>query len=219
MALPGAAMTRILPACIVVAACASSCAAAAADSVGRPVPPDVFTGLGLADFEGEGSIAAALRQARGQGVVDAADEMVFEFRGITVQGPNRADILSPIAAEVRSRIDRIDLAAGLLATQDGIAEGPSQWVGRIGLSNERPEGRERLELRTTLGSRETGGLLGLEIGPRLERRLRRGATFFIDGKAEAQAARSPETGWWAMPGIGADATGAVGVAARTGLVR
>lgn len=216
-------MTRILPACIVVVACVASCAAAAventSDSAGRPVPPDVFTGLGLADFEGEGSIAAALRQAGGKGVVDADDEPAFAFRGIAVQGPNRADILSPIAAEVRSRIDRIDLAAGLLATQDGITEGPSQWVGRIGLSSERPEGGERLELRTTLGSRETGGLLGLEIGPRLERRLRRGATFFIDGRAEAQAARSPETGWWAMPGIGADATGAVGVAARTGLVR
>lgn len=216
-------MTRILPACIVVAACVVFCAAAAADSAaddaGRPVPPDVFTGLGLADFEGEGSIAAALRQAGRQGVAAADDAPTFEFRGIAVQGPNRADLLSPIAAEVRSRIDGIDLAAGLQATQAGIAEGPSQWVGRIGLSNERPEGRERLELRTTLGSRETGGLLGLEIGPRLERRLRRGATFFIDGKAEAQAARSPETGWWAMPGIGADATGAVGVAARTGFVR
>jgi hypothetical protein len=98
-------------------------------------------------------------------------------------------------------------------------EGPSQWVGRIGLANDRPEGSERLELRTTLGRRSDGGMLGVEVGPRLERRLRRGATFFIDGKAEAQAARSVDGGWWSMPGTATDGASMVGVGARTGLLR
>lgn len=212
-------MRPTLSACIVAAACVAAAGSAPAEDAVRPVPADVFTGLGLADFEGEGSIAAALRQAGGRGAEEEADRPAFEFRGLWVHGPNRGDSLTPLAAEVRSRIERFDLAAGLLAAQDGIAVGPTQWVGRIGLSTERPDGGERLELRTMLGSRETGGLLGLEIGPRLERRLRHGATFFVDGKAEAHAARSPETGWWALPGVGADAAGMVGVAARTGIVR
>jgi hypothetical protein len=61
-------------------------------------------------------------------------------------------------------------------------------------------------------------MLGIEVGPRIERRLGRGMLFFIDGKAEARALRSPETGWWALPGT-STADGMVGVTARTGLVR
>jgi hypothetical protein len=59
----------------------------------------------------------------------------------------------------------------------------------------------------------------VEVGPRVERRLRAGATFFIDGKAEAQAMRSVETGWWSLPGNSTDGSSMVGVMARTGLVR
>lgn len=192
--------------------------AAAAEEPTPAGPPPSFTGLGLGDFEGDGSIAAALRRSGG-GTAAAAESPVpgLEFRGLMVRGPNRADMLSPIAAEVRSRIECFDLAAGVLATQDGIAEGPTQWMGRIGLASERPDGSERIELRTTLGSRETGGHLGLEIGPRLERRLPRGATIFLDGKAEAQAARDVVGGGWLLPGT--DGVGMLGVAARAGLVR
>jgi hypothetical protein len=57
------------------------------------------------------------------------------------------------------------------------------------------------------------------VGPRVERRLRRGATFFIDGKAEAQAMRSAETGWWSMPGTSTGGASMMGVMARTGVVR
>ena len=44
-------------------------------------------------------------------------------------------------------------------------------------------------------------------------------TFFIDGKAEAQAARSVDDGWWSMPGAATDGSSMVGIGARTGLVR
>lgn len=209
-------MLRILR-FLVVTGAAGLAPWAAAEEPRRVAPNPCFTGFGLGDFAGEESIAAALRRSGGG---TAAQEPVvpgLEFRGLAVQGPNRGDMLSPIAAEVRSRIDRFDVAAGVQANQDAIAAGPSEWIGRIGLANERPEGSERIELRTTLHSRETGGLLGLEIGPRLERRLRRGATFFLDGKAQAQAARDVAGNAWLLPG--AEGTGALGVTARAGLVR
>jgi hypothetical protein len=188
----------------------------------RPLPPVVFEGFGLAGFDGQDSIAAALRQVdagRRQEAESEASLAGLMIRGIDVRGPNGRDTLAPVLAELQSRIDRFDVAAGLRAEQDKIAEGPSQWVGRIGLSSDREDGSERLELRTTLGRRNDGGILGVEVGPRLERRLRRGATFFIDGKAQAQAARSAETGWWSLPGTATDGSSTVGVAARTGFVR
>lgn len=209
-------------ACVAAAIGAGAYAASAADAAREVLPAEAFTGLGLAGFEGEGSIAAALRRAGdGRSEPDARQEILpgMELRGLTVQGPNQRDLQSPIAAEVRSRIDRFDVAAGVRADQDRVTEGPSHWVGRIGLSNDRPEGGEQLELRTTLGRRSEGGMLGIEVGPRLERRLRRGATFFIDGKAEAQAARSVDGGWWSMPGTATDGSSMVGIGARTGLVR
>ena len=209
-------MLRILRFLVVTGAAGLAACAGAEES--RPVAPSpVFTGFGLGDFAGEESIAAALRRSGGGTAPQESVVPGLEFRGLSVQGPNRGDMLSPIAAEVRSRIDRFDVAAGVQATQDGIAAGPSEWIGRIGLANERPEGSERIELRTTLHSRDTGGLLGLEIGPRLERRLRRGATFFLDGKAQAQAARDVAGNAWLLPGT--EGTGALGVAARAGLVR
>jgi hypothetical protein len=57
----------------------------------------------------------------------------------------------------------------------------------------------------------------VEVGPRIERRLRRGAVLFLDGTAEARTQRSLETGSWLVPGSAAEGT--VGVAARTGLTR
>ena len=214
-------MHRILRAAIVACLWALVVPAWAASGP-HEKPAETFTDLGLAGFEGEGSIAAALRRAGdGRTAHDESQQILpgLELRGLSVQGPSGRDIQSPIAAEVRSRIDRFDVAAGVRAEQDRVAEGPSQWVGRIGLSSDRPEGSERLELRTTLGRRSEGGMLGIEVGPRLERRLRHGATFFIDGKAEAHAARSVDGGWWSMPGTATDDASMVGVGARTGLVR
>ena len=215
-------MHAILRTALVACLWAIVVTATAADGPPHAPLPESFTGLGLAGFEGEGSIAAALRRAGdGRASPDESQQILpgLELRGLSVQGPNQRDLQSPIAAEVRSRIDRFDVAAGVRTEQDRVTAGPSQWVGRIGLSNDRPDGSERLELRTTLGRRSEGSMLGIEVGPRLERRLRRGATFFIDGKAEAQAARSVDGGWWSMPGTATDGSSMVGVGDRTGLVR
>lgn len=209
---------RCLLLCAVVGAGVRPCAA---DQPQQAPPPVVFDGFGLGDFSGTGSIAAALRQ------IDAEERSAAEglrlpgitLQGVAVQGPSGRNDQLPLTAELRSRIERFDVAAGLQTGQDLAAEGPSQWVGRIGVSSNRDEGREALELRTTLGRRGEGGILGVEVGPRVERRLGRGVTFFLDGKAEAQAARSVETGWWSLPGGATDGSSMVGVAARTGLVR
>jgi len=181
-------------------------------------PPVIFEGFGIEGFAGAGSVASALRRTCAQTKM-STDEM--PKLDLNVRGPTgREAANSPLAAEVGSRIERFDIAAGVRADPTVIQEGPATWTGRIGMTNERDEGSEALELRTTLGRWHDNGSLGLEVGPRIERRLGRRTTFFIDGKAEARAVRAEDTGWWALPGTSAaDGAGMVGVTARTGLVR
>ncbi|MGB8854821.1 MAG: hypothetical protein WCC69_14805 [Pirellulales bacterium] len=199
----------------------------AAPAIGRageataPVapPPIVFEGFGLDGFSGAGSVAAALREAdagRPQNEWrDGIPPLDLRVRGPSGKGEASA---LPLAAEVRSRIDAFDVAAGLQADSLAVQEGRADWTGRIGMKAEHDAGSEGIELRTLIGRRNETGLLGIEVGPRIERRLRRGMVFFIDGKAEARALRSQDTGWWALPGT-STADGMVGVTARTGLVR
>jgi len=176
-------------------------------------PPVAFEGFGLGDFQGADSVAAALRQSVG----DGPEQPPFD---IAVQGPGgRGEPLAPLAAELRSRFDRFDVAAGLLADAAVIYDGPAHWTGRIGVSRRDEAGSESLQLRTMLGRQEEAGVLRLELGPRLERRLRHGLTFFIDGRAEAQAVRPADAPWWSLPRLTDADAAAVGVAAQTGLVR
>jgi hypothetical protein len=62
-------------------------------------------------------------------------------------------------------------------------------------------------------------LIGVAVGPRVERRFGKGMTFFIDGQAEAQAVRGADAGWWSLPGSSTADLTMLGVTARTGLVR
>jgi hypothetical protein len=194
----------------------------AADSpVGSAPLPIVFDGLGLEAFNGVGSIASAL-----QGI--EADCHPSEFPlgvpvDVLVRGPTgRGNGGDSLAAELRSHVEGVDLTAGMQADPAVIREGPARWVGGVGVSSEHDGGREVLELKTSLGRGQQVGILGVEVGPRIERRLRDGTLFFLDGKAQAQARRSTETGAWMMPGLaeqGQGGSGMVGVAASTGLVR
>ena len=182
------------------------------------VPPVVFDGFGLEGFSGSASIAAALRDA-------AADEGQPEPPlgvplGVRVKGPTGRDRgTDPLAAEIRSRIEGIDLSAGMQADPAVVREGPAKWVGGLGLSNDHDRGRDVLELKTSLGHSQQVGVLGLEVGPRIERRLQDGTRFFLDGKAQAQARRSAETGLWQLPGMQSENAAAVGVAASAGVTR
>lgn len=188
----------------------------AADAVGVP-PPVVFEGFGLEGFAGRGSVAAALRGVRLE-APDGLPPLKVSVAGRPATVPAGTPL--PIAAEVRSRIEGFDVAAGFNARPERIEDGPHRWTGRIGLSQEHDAGLERLEVRTSLDQRQRASRLHVEVGPRLERRLPRGMRFFIDGKAEAQAVWSEETGWWALPGTpAAGGLGAVGVMARTGIQR
>jgi hypothetical protein len=181
-------------------------------------PPVVFEGLGLAGFGGAGSVAAALRQV-GTASASPSDTPVT-FQGINVRGPGGPNAApAPLTAELRSRIDRIEVAAGLLAHPAVIHSGPSQWTGRIGLAHDGETGRESLEVRTMLAPGVEQSLVGVAVGPRLERRLGKGTTFFIDGQAEAQAIHSAESNWWMLPGTSRENYSMLGVTARTGLVR
>lgn len=181
-------------------------------------PPVVFEGLGLGDFAGSGSVAAALRQVDASTTVTAEAPLVFE--GIDVRGPSGATATPvPLAAELRSRIDRIQVAAGVLADPAAIQYGPSQWTGRIGVARDGVAGRESLELRTLLAPGFDQSLVGIAVGPRIERQLGKGTTFFINGQAEAQAIHSAESTWWLLPGTARENYSMLGVTASTGLVR
>lgn len=190
----------------------------AAPALAIDPPPVVFEDLGLADFQGAGSVAAALRRVS----TEPTDPLraPVEFKGISVKGPSGRDAApGPVAAELRSRIDRFDVAAGMLADPAEITAGPSRWTGRIGLAQARDTGRESLELRTMLAPGPESSLIGVAVGPRVERRFGKGMTFFIDGQAEAQAVRGADAGWWSLPGSSTADLTMLGVTARTGLVR
>lgn len=215
--------------CLAAVACLAWPTCRAADSpeasagpVGE-MPPLIFEGLGLEGFSGARSVAAALRQAGADRDPDADSAglpLAVAVRGPSGSPSGREPVPLPLAAEVRSRIERFDIAAGLKADPSVIEQGPAGWTGRIGVSTERAAGSESFEVRTVVGRQGQTGMLRVEVGPRIERQLRRGTRFFIDGKAEAQAVRSRDSGWWAMPGTTtADGPGAVGVMARTGLIR
>jgi len=187
-------------------------------AVGHAAAPVEFDGFGLGNFEGTGSIAGELER------IEAAREREnfgsMPELAVAMQGPVGRDAPpAPMTAELRSRIARFDVSAGMLADSNMVAEGPARWMGRVGVSNDRGDGRESLELRTMVGNNAEWGLVGVELGPRIERRVGKGVTLFLDGKAEAQAMRSAESGWWSMPGTSTDGSSMVGVAARTGLTR
>jgi len=183
--------------------------------------------LQLHDFDGVASLAAALRASD----LEVEDEAAAI--GVIVKGPTAPDqVRQPLTAEVRHRINLIDglidgiegveVMAGMQADRTMISDGPAKLVGGVGMAAEHASGREALEVRTLVGQNEQWGRIGLEVGPRIERRLRGGSVFFLDGKAQAQARRSTETGTWMMPRLaeqGQGGSGMVGVAASTGLVR
>lgn len=192
----------------------------AATAVAEPpapiaMPPVVFEGFGLGDFKGPGSIAGAMRRA-----VPSTDAPALPL-DIIVRGPGGSSgsgaPSEPLATELRSRISVLDVSAGVVATPDVMHEGLTRWIGGLKLESDHDAGREVLELRTTLTQAQTTGVFGIELGPRIERRLRRGAVLFLDGKAQAQAFKSAETGTWTLPGDTSDAV--VGVTARTGFQR
>ena len=166
----------------------------------------------LHDFEGVSSLAAALRKSDLEVQEDAA------ALGVVVKGPTAADQARPLMAEVRQRIEGLDVMAGLQADRSAISAGPSKWVGGVGVTAEHGRGRESVEVRTLVGQNEQWGRIGIEVGPRIERRLPGGITLFFDGKAEAASTPWQTYDRQSLPGQN-DGLGLIGVTGRTGLVR
>lgn len=170
----------------------------------------------LHDFEGVASLANALRKSDLEVTSDAVR------LGLVVKGPTAPDqAQQPVLAEWKSRIDRFDVMAGLQADRTVVRDGPAKWVGGLGMALEHELGREAIELRTSLGQNDQWGVIGLEVGPRLERRLPGGMLFVIDGKAEARTLPAePVFAGQSLPGQAGDAgLGLIGLTGRTGLIR
>ncbi|NDC53114.1 MAG: hypothetical protein EBZ74_02200 [Planctomycetia bacterium] len=166
----------------------------------------------LHDFDGVASVAAALRASD----LEAADDGAAF--GVVVKGPTTPEqAKQPVAAEVRRRIECIDVLAGFRADRPVISDAPAKLVGGVGMASEHPGGREALEVRTLVGQREQWGRIGLEVGPRIERRLPGGITLFLDGKAEAVSTPGQAIGAQPLPGQPAD--GLIGLTGRTGFTR
>ena len=205
--------------------CGGADAATDAAADAPPAAHVVFDGLGLEDFDGVGSVVSALRGIAAES--QPADLPFGVPLNVLVKGPSgrgngSGNGTDPLAAELKSRIEGIDLAAGMQADPKVMQDGPAKWVGCVGVATDHESGREVLELKTSLGRSQQAGILGVEVGPRIERRLRGGMLVFVDGKAQAQARRSADTGTWMLPSLaeqGSGGAGTVGVTASTGLLR
>jgi hypothetical protein len=177
--------------------------------------------LQLHDFDGVSSLAAALRASD----LEVEDEAAA--LGVIVKGPTAPDqVRQPLTAEVRHRINLIDgliegveVMAGMQADRTMISDGPAKLVGGVGMAAEHAQGREAIEVHTLVGQNEQWGRIGLEVGPRIERRLPGGITLFFDGKAEATSTPWQPIGGQSLPGLATDGLGLIGVAGRTGLLR
>lgn len=170
----------------------------------------------LHDFDGIASLAASLRKSDFE-VNDEAERL-----GLVVKGPTSPEqAQQPVLAQIKGRIEGIDVTAGMQADRSMIREGPAQWVGGLGMATEHDLGRHALEVRTSLGQNDQWGVIGLEVGPRLERRLPGGMLFVIDGKAEARTLPAEAGfGGQSLPGQANDSgLGLIGLTGRTGLMR
>lgn len=220
-------MPRCFPVCLAVTVALVArlgvCAGVAAQSVEPPQPatatpalrsPILFEGFGLEEFEGAGSIASALRRSD---VRPPAESIPLDLR---VRGPSSQETLqAPMVAEIRSQLEGINVSAGVQADRWVLAEGPTKLLGSVGFAANHDRGRESLELRTAVGQGDRSPRLSVEVGPRIERRLRRGMLFFLDGKAEAQSQRADQRPTGTLPSPTFDGVGAIGLTGRAGLMR
>jgi hypothetical protein len=200
--------------------------AGAADCGHQPLPI-LFEGLGLEGFSGRSSIARALHRADAERDSRPPLDLGMSVAGPGSRGSTRPLKLlaepvppGPLQAVVKSRLSGLDVSAGVDASAETIQSGPARWVGGIGIKEEGPDGRSELALRTSMRYADTERLIRVEVGPRIERPLGRGITFFLDGKAEAETAPSLVEPVATLPGMmGSQGLGFVGVTGRTGLVR
>ena len=174
-----------------------------------------FDGFGLGGFQGAGSIAPAIRSSD---VREPAGPDPFR---VIVRGPAAPDqAANPLEACIKSRIEGIDLTAGMLADSRVVESGrPAKLLGGMAMAHDHDKGREAIELKTTIARSTTAARLSLELGPRVERRLPGGLTLFFDASAQAQSAPPQAIDWQPLAGPALDGVGLVGLTGRTGIAR
>lgn len=203
------------------------------DAIHEPLP---FDGLGLDGFDGTRSIAQELRQWQAARHVEESWNL-----GMTVAGPGGTTAAattaatttrlgvgqvppSPLKATVKSKVQGLDVQAEMNGDAEAIRSGQARWIGGVGMATEGNHGRAELALRTSVRYAEAARLIGFELGPRYERSLPGGLTFFLDGTAQAETAPSSAQRVWTPPvsafeGANAIGFGSLGIAGRTGIVR
>jgi hypothetical protein len=202
-------------AAVVAVLLAVTSVSAAEEGLSPTPPPVVFEGFGLGDLSSPASVSRSLDAGTATHGTRPFD--------VIVRGPGAAGSESapgPLATEVRGRIERWHVAAGFEGDARALVDRTPRWTGAIGLEGSGPAGGRSLEVRTLVESRDGRGRVGVEVGPRLERRLRRGARIFLDGAATAEAVHDVDAGGWRLPGTStADGTATAGINARTGIIR
>jgi len=185
-----------------------------------------FEGLSHQGFEGVGSIASQLRAMEAASVEQEAwalDMAVSgpgssaRMGGSRLAGDATAPV--PLTAMVAGTVSGIAVSAGIDADPGTIQSGPAKWIGGVKVAREGSFGRAELAVRTSMRYAEQNRLIGVELGPRFERAFPGGLTFFLDGKAAAETAGSPEQRIWAPAASSLDGLGSLGVVGRTGIVR
>lgn len=167
--------------CAAVVFCASQ--AVANDGAADMPKPLAFDGFGFdPDFNGD-CVAKALGGVRVQDEEASEEEGSLEF---LVKGPpsSRAGA-GVMTAEVGQEIAFLNIAAGVLANRDSLVDGPSGYTSRLSVDFEGESVAGGLDLKTQMRHAKNHSTVGIEFGPRLQRRFGKGVEFFMKGSAEA----------------------------------
>lgn len=203
----------------VLAACGSvaDTGRAQAEEAGAVGLPEkvVFDGFDLDLRPGRTSVAKALRGLPAA-EPEPADGLPVD---VLVKGPPSSRAGSgAMSAEIEQRFAFLHVAAGVLADRESVFSGPSGWTSRVAMEFEGEQASGGLELRTQLRQTETTGTVGIELGPRLEHRLRSGTRLFFNGSAQART-QYDRTGEMAPTGGPLQRAEVVGLSGTVGLAR
>ena len=167
--------------CAAVVFCASQ--AVANDGTAGMPKRLAFDGFGFdSDFNGAG-VAKALGGLRVQDEKPSEEEGTLEF---FVKGPpsSRAGA-GVMMAEVGHEMAFLNIAAGVLANRHSLVDGPSGYTSRLSVDFEGDSVAGGLDLKTQMRHAKNHSTVGIEFGPRLQRRFGKGVEFFMKGSAEA----------------------------------
>jgi len=210
------------PAAALAAAVALAAGSARAHDTEPPIP---FEPVEFERLEGVGDIGSELGKIERARQRQAGIDLAVVVRGpgsVEREGASMPRLLDidpgPLRATVEGHIGGLEVSAGMLADEQVVVEGVSNFVGGVRLATADDFGSREIRLRTRLQQSQEQSRVAVELGPRFERRLPGGFTFILDGTAEAQAVRSRESRLWAVPG-GEEGLGSLGLSGRTGLMR